>query len=88
MGTLLIDKKEVLNRWKKYSEELHNGGAFSDQIVSTDSVKMEKSITCAEFEKARQQFKVIRSRGPDGVPAECLKAFNENGKNALKKYVK
>ena len=49
---LLTNRNKVFSRWKEYLEDLYDGEAFGDHIVSTENVNMEESVTNTELEKA------------------------------------
>jgi len=77
-------------RWKEYIEELYDG--TGKPLHAGQSLELEEdvedddkgpSVLYSEFEKALEELKNKKATGPDGIPAELLKALGSAGKREL-----
>ena len=77
-GELLIDEKAQLERWKEHFEELLNRPITTDPPDiqprgNTLNINVNRP-TKHEIKRAINQLKNGKAAGPDGVPAEAIKA--------------
>ena len=74
-GTILMEKKEILNRWSEYMEELFNGDRMSKPIFKKN---MEgPSIMKDEVRQAIKSMKSNKPTGPDGISTEMIQSLDE-----------
>ncbi|GFN94926.1 hypothetical protein PoB_002143200 [Plakobranchus ocellatus] len=76
-GTMIMDKKKILNRWSKYVEDL-----FEDDRGKKP--KKEKNIESPiilkeEVRAAIKKMKNGKGTGPDIIPVEIIKALDNLG---------
>ncbi|GFN97376.1 endonuclease-reverse transcriptase [Plakobranchus ocellatus] len=74
---MLMEKKEILNRWSEYVEDL-----FKDDRC--EKPKIEKNIEGPtilkeEIEAAIKKMKNGKATGPDIIPVEIIKALDNLG---------
>jgi len=93
-GKLLTEEEEVKCQWKEYIEELYDGTGKPLHTVQSLEVEADvqdddkgPSFLYSEFEKALEELKNKKASGPDGIPAELLKALGSAGKGSNLKYV-
>ena len=89
-GKLLTEEEEVKCQWKEYIEELYDGTGKPLHTVQSLEVEADvqdddkgPSFLYSEFEKALEELKNKKASGPDGIPAELLKALGSAGKREL-----
>jgi len=89
-GKLLTEEDEVKCRWKEYTEELYDG--TGKPLHAGQSLEVEADVQDAnkgplvlysEFEKALEELKNKKATGPDGIPAELIKALGSDWKREL-----
>ncbi|GFO19395.1 RNA-directed DNA polymerase from mobile element jockey-like [Plakobranchus ocellatus] len=76
-GTMLMEKKEILNRWSEYVEDL-----FKDDRCEKPKIKKNiagPTILEEEVEAAIKKMKNGKATGPDNIPVEIIKALNNLG---------
>ncbi|GFO09942.1 RNA-directed DNA polymerase from mobile element jockey-like [Plakobranchus ocellatus] len=76
-GTMLMEKKEILNRWSEYAEDL-----FKDDRCKKPKIKKKiegSSILKEEVEAAIKEMKNGKATGPDNIPVEIIKALDNLG---------
>ncbi|GFO40610.1 endonuclease-reverse transcriptase [Plakobranchus ocellatus] len=76
-GTMLMEKKEILNRWSEYVEDLLKDDRCKKPIIK-------KKIECPtilkeEVEAAIKKMKNGKATGPDNIPVEIVKALDNLG---------
>ncbi|GFO26187.1 endonuclease-reverse transcriptase [Plakobranchus ocellatus] len=76
-GTMLMEKKEILNRWSEYVEDL-----FKDDRC--EKLKSEKNlegpaILKEEVEAAIKKMKNGKATGPDNTPVSIIKSQDNLG---------
>ena len=71
---LLFDKEKIAAWWVEYITELYDNDR--DQMPNFE-VTTGESILREEVEKVMRSMKDGKATGPDGLPAEALKAFND-----------
>lgn len=87
-GELLIDTKDISDRWKQYIEELYNGEDIEEKIdyIEQDAeVRIDfkgPAIIRKEFDFALEQLK-NKAAGPDLLKSELLKNADEEVKNII-----
>ena len=79
-GKLLLDKEEIAARWVEYITELYDD--YRDQMPNFE-VTTGESIVREEVEKAMRSVKDGKAKGPDGLPAEGLEAFDDYNANCI-----
>ncbi|GFN88795.1 endonuclease-reverse transcriptase [Plakobranchus ocellatus] len=77
-GTMLMEKKEILNRWSEYVEDL-----FKDDKCENPPKKKKNiegsTILEEEVEAAIKKMKNGKATGPDNIPVEIIKALDNLG---------
>ncbi|XP_076347953.1 uncharacterized protein LOC143245476 [Tachypleus tridentatus] len=76
-GEILMDKKDILNRWSEYIGELYN-----DNISPTPHIEIDTEglpIMPDEVEHAMKKIHKGKAAGPDDIPIELLLALKEVG---------
>ncbi|GFO20090.1 endonuclease-reverse transcriptase [Plakobranchus ocellatus] len=76
-GTMLMEKKEILNRWAEYVEDL-----FKDDRCKKPKIKKNiegPTILKEEVEAAIKKMKNGKATGPDNIPVEIIKALDTLG---------
>ncbi|GFO29086.1 endonuclease-reverse transcriptase [Plakobranchus ocellatus] len=76
-GTMLMEKKEIINRWSEYVEDLFKGDRC-------EKPKLEKNIEglnilIEEVEAAIKKTKNGKATGPDNMPVEIIEALDNLG---------
>ncbi|KAI5728729.1 hypothetical protein M8J77_020289 [Diaphorina citri] len=80
-GRLLFDNGQIAKRWKDYIENLYNE---TEELVDLEEeAENEVDITREEFDAALKQLKSKKACGQDGIPAELVKALDEETKDLL-----
>ncbi|GFN88481.1 RNA-directed DNA polymerase from mobile element jockey-like [Plakobranchus ocellatus] len=77
-GTMLLEKREILNRWSEYVEDL-----FKDDECKTSKIKKKIEgpiILKEEVEPAIKKMKNGKATGPDNIPVQIIKALDNLGK--------
>uniref|UniRef100_A0A8D8YBS6 Craniofacial development protein 2 n=1 Tax=Cacopsylla melanoneura TaxID=428564 RepID=A0A8D8YBS6_9HEMI len=88
-GKLLFDEKEIALRWKEYIEHLYNETDELIDIVEDESLESgNEPLTRTEFDKSLNDLKSRKAIGKDEVPAELLKALDEDMKQLLFEIIK
>ena len=86
-GTLLSEKKDILNRWTEHFDMLLNRSSSIDQTAIDDIAQrplieaLADPPTETEVVKAIQQLQPGKAPGPDGIPPEV---FKEGGPNLVR----
>ncbi|GFO24589.1 LINE-1 retrotransposable element orf2 protein [Plakobranchus ocellatus] len=73
-GTLLMEKKEILNRWSEYVEDL-----FKDDRCKKPKIEKNKegpTILKEEVEAAIKKMQNEKATGPDNIQVEIIKAVD------------
>ncbi|GFN77826.1 RNA-directed DNA polymerase from mobile element jockey-like [Plakobranchus ocellatus] len=76
-GTILMEKKEIPNRWSEYVENL-----FKDDICKKPKMKKNikgPTILKEKVEDAIKKMTNGKATGPDNIPVEIIKAFDNLG---------
>ena len=76
---MIADSRSILDRWKNYFDQLLNVHAEQD-IEDDDLQTVEILVTepsVLEVEMAIDKLKMYKASGPDGIPAELIKAGGE-----------
>ncbi|KAI5752456.1 hypothetical protein M8J77_017138 [Diaphorina citri] len=88
-GKLLFDDKQISQRWKEYVEKLY---CENDELIEIENEEEHLSelndITKEEFNKALEDLKSKKAAGKDEIPAELLKALDEETKDLLFEIMK
>lgn len=84
-GNLILDEKEIANRWTKYLEELYKGPELEQlENEARDQIEIEEEkISREEFDRAIKELKGGKATGVDEIPAEILKLGGEELHNRL-----
>lgn len=82
-GNALNEPHMVLNRWRKYFEELLNlqceGQPSNPTNTVTASKELEPCISLSEIRNAVKAAPVNKAPGSDNIAAELIKAAEETG---------
>ena len=76
-GKQLIEKEEITNRWKEYTEELYTDPNGLQEKVGIMEFEKEPNILESEVRKAIQQINNNKAPGCDDIPIELIKAGDE-----------
>ncbi|KAI5695434.1 hypothetical protein M8J75_016624 [Diaphorina citri] len=85
---LLVDDNEIVNRWKTYIEKLYRD---EDELNDLDEENEDTSgteITKEEFEWALNSLKPKKACGIDQLPAELIKALDEEMKDLMLELIR
>ena len=78
-GRVLVEEKEIQDRWKRYYEELMNEGA--DVVEQAEEGREEEQgvelVTVREVEQALKKMRVGKAVGPDSIPADVWKIVGD-----------
>lgn len=86
---LLFDEKEITLRWKEYIEHLYNETDELFDVGEEESLGSgNEPLTRTEFDKSLNDLKSRKAIGKDEVPAELLKALDEDMKQLLFEIIK
>lgn len=80
-GSLLTDRKEIVERWREYFEERF--ALFEDTDLTKPEAETGESISRNELQKSLQRMKAGRSAGRDGITSEMIKYMGEKGQEKL-----
>ena len=92
-GKILTDSLEILNRWKRYYNNLLNNAIPIDDDIS-EFLPLKTLIIGYEFDREISKKEVIdailkcefnKATGPDDIPIECIKVLIQNGTNKKRK---
>ncbi|GFO40389.1 RNA-directed DNA polymerase from mobile element jockey-like [Plakobranchus ocellatus] len=84
-GTMLMEKKEILNRWSEYVEDL-----LKDDRCEKPKIKENvegPTILKEETEAAIKKMKNGKATGPDNIPVEIIKALDNLGIDLTTKFL-
>ncbi|XP_076330951.1 uncharacterized protein LOC143236531 [Tachypleus tridentatus] len=76
-GEILMDKKDILNRWSEYIGELYNDNRSPTPHIEIDTEG--HPIMLDEVEHAMKKIHKGKAAGPDDIPNELLLALKEVG---------
>ncbi|XP_076359035.1 uncharacterized protein LOC143251662 [Tachypleus tridentatus] len=76
-GEILMDKKDILNRWSEYIGELYNDNRSPTPHIEIDTEGF--PIMPDEVEHAMKKIHKGKAAGPDDIPIELLLALKEVG---------
>ncbi|XP_076325106.1 uncharacterized protein LOC143233091 [Tachypleus tridentatus] len=76
-GEILMDKKDILNRWSEYIGELYNDNKSPTPHIEIDTEGL--PIMPDEVEHAMKKIHKGKAAGPDDIPIELLLALKEVG---------
>ncbi|GFO06913.1 endonuclease-reverse transcriptase [Plakobranchus ocellatus] len=82
-GAMLMEKKEILNRWSEYVEDL-----FKDDRCKNPKIKKKiegQIILKEEVEAEIKKMENGKATGPDNIPVEIIKALDNLGINLTTK---
>lgn len=82
-GNLLFEDKQIANRWRNYIENLYDDNDTDIELNTDETEENEENISRHEFDEALKHLKGKKACGKDEVPAELLKALDEE----LKEYM-
>lgn len=82
-GKLLFEDSDISKRWKNYIENLYDETDELLDLAEQDDDKNGNEITREEFQVALKLLKDKKSCGLDEIPAELLKALDEEMKKVL-----
>ncbi|XP_050431417.1 uncharacterized protein LOC126839986 [Adelges cooleyi] len=69
-GKLLLDTREVVNRWREYLEELYQGNELQDINEETNECSYGAPLLRSEFNASLRDFKNKKAPGIDEIPGE------------------
>ncbi|XP_076308487.1 uncharacterized protein LOC143223898 [Tachypleus tridentatus] len=76
-GEILMDEKDILNRWSEYIGELYNDNRSLTPHIEIDTEGL--PIMPDEVEHAMKKTHKGKAAGPDDIPIELLLALKEVG---------
>ncbi|XP_076359111.1 uncharacterized protein LOC143251751 [Tachypleus tridentatus] len=76
-GEILMDKKDILNRWSEYIGELYNDNRSPTSHIETDTEGL--PFMPDEVEHAMKKIHKGKAAGPDDISIELLLALKEVG---------
>jgi len=82
-GEIVMEKSEILERWKEYIYELYDDPERVSKPFLFDEPLSGPEILKCEIEKAIEQTKENKAVGPDEISVEMIKALDAIGLNVL-----
>ncbi|XP_071451359.1 uncharacterized protein [Hetaerina americana] len=87
-GKLLMEDREIANRWKQYIEELYRDPipleeAFKDEQNQVEEDNRGPGILRSEFERALKDLKNGKAPGEDKISGEVIKTLGEKAQDVL-----
>uniref|UniRef100_A0A8D9E3Z3 Craniofacial development protein 2 n=1 Tax=Cacopsylla melanoneura TaxID=428564 RepID=A0A8D9E3Z3_9HEMI len=83
-GKLLLNDNDIVNRWKRYIENLYNDmESLKDLEEEGQNDNVGLPITRDEFDKALNNLKGKKACGKDRIPSELVKALDEDMKDLM-----
>uniref|UniRef100_A0A8D8RFD8 Craniofacial development protein 2 n=1 Tax=Cacopsylla melanoneura TaxID=428564 RepID=A0A8D8RFD8_9HEMI len=81
---LLVDENDIANRWKAYIEKLYDDNdELNDLNEDNEDLNDGTEITKEEFEWALKALKPKKACGKDQIPAELIKALDNEIKDLM-----
>jgi hypothetical protein len=85
-GKLLMEEREIRDRWKQYSEDLYSDHipqreAFEDEQNQVEGDNRGPGILRTEFERALKDLKNGKEPGEEKISGEVIKALGEKVKD-------
>ncbi|XP_023213215.1 uncharacterized protein LOC111616005 [Centruroides sculpturatus] len=90
-GNILIEKKQIAQRWKEYIEKLYKGDKLDESLIEeeklVDANDLGPSTLKCEFDKTLKGMRKGKAPGADQIPVELIMALGENTKNDLYRLI-